>query len=268
MPHHSHSKKLRRFFTEQPLQSESQELRLTPSETRHLRDSIRLKPGDACLVTDGQGQEAEAVICEFSRDDCARLRVTSLAPKPKAVSSGLKLCVMPALLQKGKTDFVMEKAQELGVDEIRPIFSDYCEIKITQEKKEKMIDRWNRIAREASKQSGSLTVLRVLEPLDFKEAIAGIPLDESITIFHPGANSVPFPQWLEAIQKLKTAKKMTRLNLFIGPEGGFSDDEIAWVRWKRNEKQHTLVNLGEVLFKADTAFVGIVAALRFSGILS
>ena len=56
--------------------------------------------------------------------------------------------------------------------------------------------------------------------------------------------------------------------MFSGPEGGFSEEEVRWAKWHRKEKNLQRVELGEVLFKADTAFVGIVASLRFSGILS
>ncbi len=260
------SRKLRRFFTSQTLQNTPHDLRLDPAETHHLRDSIRLKPGDACLVTDGQGSEAEALVGEFLADGRACLQIQRVLIKTGSFNDSIVLRVYPAMLRKGKTDLLVEKAQELGVHEFHPIVSEHCEIKIAEEKTSKILERWNRIAREASKQSGNLKILRVEAPQSLKEAVEKIPLEETIAIFHPGIGSMSFPHWFDAVRALKG--KIKTIHLFIGPEGGFSEEEIRWVQWHRREKNLHLVELGEVLFKADTAFIGIVAALRFSGILS
>ena len=109
-------------------------------------------------------------------------------------------------------------------------------------------------------------MLRIETPRSFKEAIEGLSPEEPVVIFHPGPDSIPFPQWLKELQGLRG--KIKALNLFIGPEGGFSQEEIRWAQWHRKEKNLRLVGLGEVRFKADTVFIGIAASLRFSGILS
>ena len=215
-------------------------------------------------MTDGEGREAEATIREFSKDGRAHLQILRVTVATLAPHAGIRLRLVPAMLRKGKTDLLVEKAQELGVFELWPIFSERCEIKIAHEKVGKMVDRWDRIAREASKQSGALQVIHVAAPRDFKEAIAAVPVDEPLVIFHPAQGAIGFPEWIASIQTLKSRPKV--LNLFIGPEGGFSEAEIDWVRWKRKENDFYLVSLGEILFKADTAFIGVVAALRFSGI--
>jgi len=257
------SRKLRRFFTPQILQNVPQDLWLETAETHHLRDSIRLKPGDACLVTDGRGGEAEAVVGAFAPDGRACLQIRKVLVKSVPLNDRVALRVFPALLRKGKTDLLVEKAQELGAREFHPIVSEHCEVQIPKEKTGKIIERWNRIAREASKQSGSLQLLLIEEPRSFKEVLGNLSPGEPVVIFHPGPDSIAFPEWITEVQGLKGTIKA--LNIFIGPEGGFSASEIDWVRWNRKGKNLWVVNLGEVLFKADTAFVGIVAALRFSG---
>ena len=259
-------RKLRRFFTVQPIEQVPYDLWLDPAETHHLRDSIRLKTGDACLVTDGQGSEAEAVVGEFSLEGCVCLHVVRVLIKTGSFNDAVTLRVFPAMLRKGKTDWLVEKAQELGVHEFHPIVSEHCEVQIAKEKTEKVVERWNRIACEASKQSGNLKLLRIEDPRSFKAAVECLSLDEPIIIFHPGNDAVSFPNWMKEIQRLKGSIKA--LNVFIGPEGGFSKEEILWVKWYRRERNLWLVELGEVLFKADTAFIGIIASLRFSGVLA
>jgi len=259
-------RKLRRFFTAQILKNTPHDLWLDPAETHHLRASIRLKTGDACLVTDGHGGEAEAIVGEFSPDGRVCLQIQRVLIRTGSFNDVLTLRVFPAMLRKGKTDFLVEKAQELGVHEFCPIVSEHCEVQVAKEKTGKIVERWNRIAREASKQSGSLKMLKIEAPRSFKEALQGLAGDEPVAIFHPGPDSMTFPEWLAEIQGLKSTIKV--LNIFIGPEGGFSEEEIRWAKWHRKEKNLQLVELGEVLFKADTAFIGIAASLRLSGILS
>jgi len=259
-------RKLRRFFTSQTLQNIPHDLWLDPAETRHLRASIRLKPGDACLVTDGEGGEAEAVVGEFSPEGRACLQIQRVLVKTGSFNDAMTLRVYPVMLRKGKTDLLVEKAQELGVHEFHPVVSEHCEVQISKEKTGKIVERWNRIAREASKQSGNLKLLRIEAPRSFKEALGDLSPEEPVVIFHPGTDSIPFSKWLAEFRGLKNTIKA--LNVFIGPEGGFSEDEIRWAQWHRKEKNLQLVGLGEVLFKADTAFIGIVASLRFSDILS
>ena len=266
MPERQKPRKLRRFFTSQTLRLDPHDLWLDPAETHHLRDSIRLKPGDACLVTDGQSGEAEAVVGEFASDGRVCLHIQKVLIKTGSFKDAVALRVFPAMLRKGKTDLLVEKAQELGVHEFRPIVSEHCEIQIAKEKTEKIVERWNRIAREASKQSGNLKILKIDAPRSFKEALGGLSPDESVVIFHPGPEAAPFPEWLSKLRESRAEIKT--LNVFIGPEGGFSQEEIRWAKWHRKEKNLQLVELGEVLFKADTAFIGIVASLRFAGILS
>ncbi len=266
MPERQKQRKLRRFFTSQILKNVPQDLWLDPAEAHHLRDSIRLKPGDACLVTDGQGGEAEAAVGELGADGRVCLHIQRVLMKTGSFNDAMKLRVFPVMLRKGKTDLLVEKAQELGVHEFHPVVSEHCEVQSAKEKIEKIVERWNRIAREASKQSGSLKLLKIEAPRSFKEALGDLSRDEPVVIFHPGPDSVPFPEWLDGIRSLQGTLKT--LNIFIGPEGGFSEDEIRWAKGLRKEKSLQLVELGEVRFKADTAFIGIVASLRFSGILS
>ncbi len=259
-------RKLRRFFTSQTLKEVPHDLLLDPAETHHLRNILRLKSGDGCLVTDGLGGEAEAVVGEFASDGRACLQIQRVLVNTGSFDDVVTLRIFPVMLRKGKTDLLVEKAQELGVHEFHPIVSEHCEVQIAKEKTEKIVERWNRIAREASKQSGSLKILRIEPPRSFKEALGNLSSDEPVVIFHPGPDAITFPKWLAEIQRLKNTIKA--LNVFIGPEGGFSEEEILWAKWHRKEKNLQLVGLGKVLFKADTAFIGIAASLRFSGVLS
>lgn len=259
------ARRLRRFYIAQPLSNEKKLMRLSAAESHHLRNIIRLRSGDHCLVTDGRGWEAEASIREFTEEGLAILDILKITKKSKERPNAVFFRAMPVLLQKGKNDYLVEKAQELGVDELWPLTSERCELRIPKEKIEKIVDRWKRIVVEASKQSGRLTMARILEPRSLKEAVQSMEDKDALVVFHPGAGSIPFPEWIEEYRAVKAGIKS--LNLLIGPEGGFTEDEIDWVRAQSKNRNVWFVEFGETVYRADTAFVGILGALRFLGVV-
>ena len=173
--------------------------------------------------------------------------------------------MMPALLQKGKNDLLVEKAQELGADEFFPIFSDRCEVKIPGDRISKTADRWRRIAVEASKQSGVLKTVKITEPKMFARAVESLGPEDALVVFHPGPDSPAFMKWAEAF-RVRT-NDFKSLNVLIGPEGGFTDEEIGRALSCRAGENTWVVGLGDTVLKADTAFVGVLSALRFLEII-
>ncbi|HPW76719.1 MAG: Ribosomal RNA small subunit methyltransferase E [Candidatus Omnitrophica bacterium ADurb.Bin292] len=256
-----HERRLRRFYIPQPLSQAGDFIRLDASQTHHLRHIIRLSLGDHCLVTDGQGWEGEAEVREFTRDGGTKLAICRITRTTEPRTNKTVFRVMPALLQKGKTDFLIEKAQELGLDEFWPILSDRCEIKIPEEKLVKTVDRWRRIAIEASKQSGALMAVKISEPVAFRKAIEALAEDDGLLIFHPSPEAVPFARWIN--ERSQVADPLKSLNILIGPEGGFTDDEIEWTLWRGKKKNVWIVSLGDTVLRADTAFISILGTLRF-----
>lgn len=243
----------RRFFSQEPLESPGQSLRLSLSETRHLREVLRLQKGDKCLVIDGLGRSGEARVEGETSDGLAHLVLEGLTSTMEIPR--LQIRIYPALLQKGKIDDLVEKAQELAVQEILPTETKHTVLKMDENAKMKVLLRWNKIAREAAKQSGSSQLVRISAPQKFEKAVAGVPEKEWAVLFHPCEEAEAFAGWAPKISGGET------LHLFLGPEGGFSDSEVQAFSKRRGKK--SVVELGDTLLKADTAFIGVVSALRF-----
>jgi len=254
--HMQGKRRLRRFFFAEPLPPKGERLILSLSESRHLRQILRLKPGDACLVTDGSGQEAEAEVCDFSLKGEATLKIrTSRQPLSDTA------CFIRALpaLTKGKMDFLVEKAQELGVNAFRPVMTARSEMKFNRETQERVVTRWQKKAREAAKQSGSLRLMEIGSVLSLRDVLGEIPAEESAVIFHPSNESIPFSVWVQELAAKQDSK--LRLNLFFGPEGGFDEKELEAA--KKQSPSLILVNLGPSILRVETAYVGVLAAVRF-----
>ncbi len=246
-------RRLRRFFTDFSIPQIGESVSLTVSETAHLQRILRLKKGDACLVTDGSGKEAEAVIVAFPASGKAELRIQKILSPHKALHSSLSLFVYPALLQKGKLDDLVRQIQELGVEGFFPVETERTIVKMDAPAKTRMAVRWEKIIREAAKQSGSLVSLKVREPLSLSKVLGQVPGEDTVVVFHPDSSAIDFRTWFENLNP------QTKLHLFLGPEGGFTEKEMTAFEAKKAVK----VRLVDTLLKADTALLGVVAAVRF-----
>jgi len=256
-------RRLRRFYSQTLLSHEHQRLVLPASEARHLRQILRLREEDACWVIDGTGQEARARIVGFDEEGRAELEIEAMKAGAQEAMP-IRVRIFQALLRKNKADFLVEKAQELGVDELWFVESERSVAKIREEEKAKKQNRWHKITVEAAKQSGSSRMTRIGGPLSLEESLNRISREEQTVFFHPCENSVRFGAWIREEPARLVLDRGTGLNFFFGPEGGFSREETETVRRISAEKNLSLIfaNLGQVIWKAETAFLGVVSAVR------
>lgn len=254
------SRRLRRFLSPIPLPAIGREVILPASETHHLRDILRLRVGDRCLVTDGAGREAEARVDNFVDGKQTRIIIESIHTRRGGDKNRVYLRVAVAVPQRHLMDDLIVKAEELGVQEIWPLESEHTVVKISESTQPKVLERWRKIASEAAKQSGAPELLHITSPKTFEQAVKDVPREEPLLIFHPSGNSIAFRDWIRKPESCRS------LNLFIGPEGGFSDKEIQSANGLRRDSGSSLpmvLSLGENILKVDTAFVGILSTLRF-----
>jgi 16S rRNA (uracil1498-N3)-methyltransferase len=182
---------------------------------KRLLSVLRLKPGDALRVFSGDGREYDATF-EGAEGRRAAIRVGAVCRQQPP--SPLQLELFCGLVRANRFDTVVEKATEAGADVIVPLLSEHSAR--GDEPSEARHDRWERIAIEAAEQCGRLYLPLLQPPARFDDAIArhgGASL-----LCHPGGEP-----WSLAISLLPSRG---RLAVFVGPEGGFSDAEVAAAR--------------------------------------
>jgi 16S rRNA (uracil1498-N3)-methyltransferase len=150
---------------------------LTADEARHLREVLRLKPGDEVSVFDGVGKEFRARVAQ-ARREFAELNLAEEI-QPARPESPLQITLAVALLKGEKFDLVVQKATELGVYKLAPLMTRFADIKLRDENDaSKRVARWQRIALEAAKQCGRAVVPEVSLPV----ALTAV-LDASCVLF-------------------------------------------------------------------------------------
>ena len=157
---------MRRFYAP-PENFKNGQVFLSEDETRHLRDVLRLRESEKVKVFDGENRE---FICEIIKID-KRQTILHIVEEisPLATESNLNLTLAVALLKGEKFDLVVQKSVELGVKNFVPLITKRCDVKIKDA--EKKLERWQKIALEACKQSGRADLINIETPSEFEKFI-------------------------------------------------------------------------------------------------
>ncbi|MEO7539104.1 MAG: RsmE family RNA methyltransferase, partial [Pyrinomonadaceae bacterium] len=145
------------------------EIVLGTDETRHLRDVLRLREGAEISVFDGHGREFHCTVKSIGKKK-SMLTIVKDIP-PASPESGLRLTVAAAMLKGDKFDLVVQKSVELGVAAVIPLQTIRCDVKPGDSVKR--LERWRRIALEATKQCGRARLMTIDEPIGFDGFIVG-----------------------------------------------------------------------------------------------
>src|SRR6185369_1714561 len=213
---------------------------LTADEARHLREVLRLKPGDEVSVFDGEGKEFRARVVQARRESAElELQKEIEAARPE---SPLRITLAVALLKGEKFDLVVQKATELGVTRFVPLITRYADIKLRDEADaNKRVARWQRIALEAAKQCGRAVVPEVSAP----QPLGSILKIPSLLFSEKGGRGL-------------TQIETDKITAIIGSEGGWSDEELDEARAAGVE----IVTLGGRILRAETAAITAAALLQ------
>ncbi len=218
---------------------------------RYVKSVLRMKKGDQLILFDGAGWEYETVIKNFSADG---INVEVLG-KNRIEDESPKITVLQALPKANKMDSIVRKATELGARTIIPFRSARSVPQLTADKAHTRVLRWRSIATEAARQCGRADIPEVNDVLSFEEMLAsaeGAPLK---IIF-----------WEEEVER--GIKKLLRndryegakdVTVMIGPEGGFSREEVE----SAVRKGFISVSLGRNVLKVETAAVSILSIIQY-----
>lgn len=239
---------MRSFFTE-PENIKENSVVLT-EDASHIKKVLRMQQKDKILVFDGTGNEYIAEIDEIGTDfvKCSILEKSFSDSEPD-----VKVTIFQGIPKSDKMEQIVQKCVELGVYEIVPVKMDRCIAKINNNEK---IKRWNKISREAVKQCGRGLIPKILEPVDFKDAIEQIKkLDLSVMPYeilgHNGEKGLK--------EILKQNRGQKNIGVIIGPEGGFSDSEAEYAK----ASGVNTVGLGRRILRTETVASTMLSVIMY-----
>jgi len=232
----------RRFFVEQVRNGRAE---IAGEEARHLTRVLRVEVGQVYEVSDNN--RAWLAEVETARKEHVVFRLGEALP-PEAAEA--RIVLLAALIKFDHFEWLIEKATELGVNGIVPVRAVRSEHGL-ERAAQKRIDRWRRIAVEASQQSRRTHLPAIELPVDLRSALATPTEFRAFLDEEPGA-----PGILSAIPGQRSREDS--ISLLVGPEGGWTDDE----RGAALDAGWTAVSMGPRILRAETAAIAGLAALR------
>lgn len=239
---------MHRFFAD-PDSSDEHVLILSPEDSLHALKVLRMKPGDPAEVISRETRYQTVI--ESVRDSQVVLHAVSLLP---STEPQLKITLFQGLPKSDKMDWIVQKAVELGAVRIVPVAFSRCVVHLNEKEALKKQERWQKIAREAGKQSGRCIIPEVTVPLSFRNLPDLLPQLEQVV--------VPWEECHEGgpLAFVEKHPSLSSLGVVIGPEGGISPEEIQALMNVGGKP----VTLGKRILRTETA--GIAALSVFFGL--
>jgi len=237
-----------RFYIPSP-HIENGLLRIEGDEVKHIRKVLRLKTGDEIVVFNGASKEFEGTIVEEGRSSVMVKIQRMLSPKG---DSPLEVTLAQSLLKGEKMDYLIRKATELGVKEIIPFLSSRSVPLLEKSGRQRRHQRWEKIAIEASKQCGRGVVPKIKSLQDYSDMLHA-PSTEHLRLILWERDGMKVKEILER------SEEKTKIFFVVGPEGGFSQDEVE----EAKGAGFVTVTLGRRMLRAETASLCFLSILQY-----
>lgn len=231
-----------RFFTE----NIEKNAIVTGDDAKHISTVLRMRNGDKAIICDGNGMDYLCSVIEAAKDF---VEFEILDKQPNKAEPNINLRLFQCMPKSDKMDFIVQKATELGAVEVIPTLSKRCVSRPDDKSIAKKLQRYQKIADEASKQCGRGKIPHIAELTSFENAVKSV--DEShlgIIFYECGGKS---------LKELTEGFNGSNIDIFVGCEGGFEPEEI------RLAMKNGIIpaTLGERILRCETAPVAAISVL-------
>lgn len=241
---------MHKFFTPANMFSDTHAV-ITGEDVKHIYKVLRVKPGEKVIVNNLQSEEFLGEVEEVNKQEVS---IKILEKLDVNNESNLKITLFQGMPKAAKMDLIVQKCVELGISEIIPTITDRVDVKLKGEFKK--LDRLNKIALEACKQSKRTLIPQVLEPMEFKAVLDKLDELDLMVIPYENATGYGIRAMVNSIEDKNSIKNV---GIMVGPEGGFEESEIEALK----EKGAHIVTLGPRILRTETAGFTCISLLQY-----
>ncbi|MBU5591030.1 16S rRNA (uracil(1498)-N(3))-methyltransferase [Clostridium sp. MSJ-4] len=217
-----------------------EEATIIGEDVKHIYKVLRLNVGENIIINNGNGEE---YLGEITYIDKSFVKAKLIDKLEINNESPINIHLFQGLPKATKMDIIVQKNTELGIKEITPIITSRVDVKLKGEFKK--LDRLQRIALEASKQSKRTLIPKINEPLDFKSFIEDIKTMDLVVVPYEDEVNLTIRDMVKSLD----IESIKNVAIIIGPEGGFEKEEIKELK----EEGAKIVTLGPRILRTETA---------------
>jgi 16S rRNA (uracil1498-N3)-methyltransferase len=227
---------------------------ITGSDYNHIANVLRMKVGEQFSVSVRDAGDGKEIFYEIEKIDDKNVIGKLCFIEEYGNELPSKIYLFQGLPKVDKMELIIQKAVELGAYQIIPMATKRCVVKLDEKKADSKVKRWQAIAEAAAKQSKRAVIPEVTKPLTMKQAVA-MAKDMDVK-FIPYENAKGIAETKRLIDEIKPGQDIA---VFIGPEGGFSEEEIALC----SENDIKPITLGKRILRTETAGFTIISWLMY-----
>ena len=217
-----------KFFVKQQ-QINDDKIVITGQDVNHIKNVLRFKENEEIEVCNVD--KLEAYKCKITNINAEEVFVKIVEKNMGNKEANIDITIFQGLPKFEKMELIIEKSTELGVKEIIPVKMGRCIVKLDEKTKNKKIERWQKIAETAAKQSGRDAILKINNIIDIKSVCNLVSKYDIVLVAYENEKTNSLKQELESLQKLNKTK--LKIGVIIGPEGGFEESEIEELKQVR-----------------------------------
>lgn len=237
---------MHRFFIPQLYAAE---MIIKDVDAKHISKVLRMQPGDKIQIVSDDGVTAIAEIVSLQADNVV---VRCLEKLAESHELSVKITLAQGLAKGEKMDFIIQKAVEMGASSIVPVAMEHSVVRLEGAKADKKVERWQKIAEAAAKQSKRDIIPQVQPVQTMQQMLANNDLQHKIIAYE-------CEDRLGLKTALQSCDNLQELLLIIGPEGGISEFELELAR----KNGAVPVSLGKRILRAETAGVVALSAILY-----
>ncbi|HLF11310.1 MAG TPA: 16S rRNA (uracil(1498)-N(3))-methyltransferase [Gammaproteobacteria bacterium] len=220
-------------------------LALDDREAHYLGHVLRLKRGDQLVAFNGRGRERLASVSTLNR----RGAELELNQTIDALSeSALAITLVQSFAKADAMDLIMQKATELGVHAVVPVYTQFSVVKLDEERAQRRLEHWNRVAQSACEQCGRHRPPRIESPEPLAASLAKLRAQDLKLVLDPGAKA----------RVADAARPIAGVTFVVGPEGGLSSGDFEQVDASGFHRVH----LGPRVLRTETAAIAACTAAQ------
>lgn len=244
---------MRKFFISQENVKEDK-IEILGSDVNHIKNVLRLKIGDRIQICNQETQEN--YICEISGIDKNLVEVKMVEKIESFAEGNVELHIYQGLPKADKMEFILQKGTELGVSQFIPVAFKRSIVKLDGKEETKKIERWQKIAEVAAKQSQRDLVPRVRNICKVKNLCELIP---EYDVFLLAYEEEIENNLKNELQKLKNTKEKLKIAVVIGPEGGVEPEEVEVLK----QAGAKVISLGKRILRTETVALQVSSIIMY-----
>lgn len=233
-------------------QIENDKITIIGTDVNHIANVLRLKINDQIKICNEEtAQNYIAKITEINKEDVECKIIEKIASNTEAT---VHITIFQGLPKADKMELIIQKCTELGVKEITPVQMKRCVTKLDEKSSSKKIERWQKIAEVAAKQSGRDAICKIDNVINIKNICNICQNYDIVLVPYENEENISLKDVIRDLPQ-----NIKKIGIVIGPEGGFEEQEIEILR----QNNCKIVTLGERILRTETVAIAVSSVILY-----